>query len=324
MPVLPPSPGALLVLALLAGAAQAAELPPIPRCAVTPRIDVAPDSTGQASEVCVSPDETTTFVFDSRLAAGAVEVQPEGRLADWTPGKEGLTLHVIPKADFLPGERVKVTVRFADGAAPASATFWLVGHAARRAQRVEVFRQPRPADVLQKEKDEAQAEARQCQKDKARLLAERKEPGGLMGAAWLEREKEVKSENIWEGLKHDPANALRTEKARSYSQRKGATHPGGMAVRLQLTNPGAEPWTAAGAALKDSEGAEVELSAWQASAIDPGAMGFVVVGAEREPGQLACPCTLKLWEAQGPRAVTLGNVMFPAEEQAGKQGTARE
>ncbi|OJT22953.1 hypothetical protein BO221_18820 [Archangium sp. Cb G35] len=322
--MLPPSPGALLALALLAGAAQAAEAPPSPRCAATPRVDVAPDSTRQASEVCVSPDETTTFVFDSRLATGAVEVQPEGRLADWTPGKEGLTLHVIPRGDFLPGERVKVIVRFEDGAAPASATFWLVGHVARGARRVEVFRQPRPADVLQKEKDEAQAEARQCQEDKVRLLAERKEPGGLMGAAWLEREKAVESRDIWKDLKHDPANALWTEAARSYTQRQGKTHPGGMAVRLQLANPGAEPWTAAGAVLKDSTGAEVALSAWQASAIDPGALGSVVVGAEREPGQLACPCSLKLWEAQGPRTVSLENVTFPFGEQAGKQGAARE
>ena len=71
--------------------------------------------------------------------------------------------------------------------------------------------------------------------------------------------------------------------------------------------------------MKDSTGAEAELSAWQASAIAPGALGFVV-GAEREPGQLACPCTLKLWEAQGPRTVTLGNVTFPL----GKQAPARE
>ena len=314
--MLPPSPGALLALALLAGAAQAAEAPPVPLCAATSRIDVAADATGQASEVCVSPDETTTFVFDSRLAAGTVEVHPEGRLADWVPGKEGLTLHVIPRGDFLPGERVKVTVRFADGAAPASATFWLVGHAARRAQRVEVFRQSRPADVLKKEKDEAQAEARQCQEDKARLLAEREEPGGLMGTAWLERKGEVKSKEIWDDLKQHPANALQAENAKSYSQRKGEAHAGSMAVRLQLLNPGDEPWTAAGAVLKDTTGAEVELSAWQASAIAPGAFGFVVVGAEREPGQLSCPCTLKLWEAEGPRTVTLGNVTFSGEKQA--------
>jgi uncharacterized protein (TIGR02268 family) len=270
--------------------------------------------------VCVSPDETTTFVFDASLAAGAVEFQPESRLADWAPGKEGLSLYVIPRADYLPGERVRVTVRFADGAAPASATFWLVGHAASGTRRVGVFRHPRSADVLKKEKDEAQAEARQCQEDKARLLAERKEPGGLMGAAWLEREKDVESKVIWATLKHHPANALQAERAKSYSQPKGVTHPGSMVVRLQLANPGAEPWTAAGAVLKDSTGAEVELSAWQASAIAPGALGSVVVGAEREPGQLACPCNLKLWEAEGPRTVTLGNVTFPPA----KQGAARE
>ncbi|MCY1078816.1 hypothetical protein [Archangium lansingense] len=31
---------------------------------------------------------------------------------------------------------------------------------------------------------------------------------------------------------------------------------------------------------------------------------------------LGCPCTLKLWEAQGPRTVTLGNVTFPGSQQA--------
>jgi hypothetical protein len=80
----------------------------------------------------------------------------------------------------------------------------------------------------------------------------------------------------------------------------------------------------AGAVLKDAMGEKVELSAWQEAAIAPGTKGFVVMGAEREPGQLACPYALKLWEAQGPRTVTLGNVMFPAGEQAGKQGTAHE
>ncbi|HYO57528.1 DUF2381 family protein [Archangium sp.] len=110
-------------------------------------------------------------------------------------------------------------------------------------------------------------------------------------------------------MKHHPANALRTEKAQSYS------HLESMAVRLQLVNPGAEPWTAAGAVLKDSTGAEVELSPWQESVILPGVPGFVVVGAERDPRQLGCPCTLKLWEAQGPRTVTLGDVSFPDAKQ---------
>jgi uncharacterized protein (TIGR02268 family) len=256
-------------------------------------------------EVCVSPDEPTTFIFDSRVVLGGVEFQPEGRLADWAPGQGGLSLHVIPRGNYLPGERVKLTVRFVDGAAPESASFWLVGHAAKGARRVDVFRKPHPADVLDKEKVEAQAEARQCQEDKARLLAEREAPGGLGGVAWLEREDPAASEDIWSQLKQHPANALFTNKTRSYS------HTGSAAVGLSLINSGTEDWTAAGAMLKDSMGTEVEFSAWQSSAIAPRELGSVVVSAEMAPGQLGCPCTLKLWEAQGPRTVTLGNITFP-------------
>ncbi len=302
-------PGARLALALLAGAAEATEPPSLSRCAETLRIDLAADSTEQVPEVCVSPDEPTTFIFDSHLSLGTVEFQPEGRLKDWARGTEGLSLLVIPKEDYLPGERVKVTTRFVGGAAPASASFWLVGHAARGARRVEVFRAPRPADAFKREATEARAEARQCQQDKARLLAEREEPGGLMGAAWLEREERMSSRDIWSQLEHHPANALSADKTRSYS------HPGRRAVRLELINPGAESWTAEGAVLKDSAGAEIALSVWQESAIDSGTRGIVIVGAEMPAEQFVCPCTLKLWEAQGPRAVTLGNIEFPAEAQ---------
>jgi uncharacterized protein (TIGR02268 family) len=187
--------------------------------------------------VCASADETTTFVFDSRVAVGAVEFQPVGRLADWALGQEGLSLHVIPKGDYLPGERVKVTVRFADGAAPESASFLLVGHAAKGTRRAYVFRQPRPPDVCEKERDEAQAEARQCQEDKARLLAERQEPGGLMGVAWLEGAGVVASNKIRSQVRERPANALGLEVAWSYSYTPtGESRPASVAVRLGLLN----------------------------------------------------------------------------------------
>jgi len=39
--------------------------------------------------------------------------------------------------------------------------------------------------------------------------------------------------------------------------------------------------------------------------------GAVVVGIEGKPAQLGCPCKLKLWEAGGPRTVTLESVTFP-------------
>ncbi|QRK08026.1 DUF2381 family protein [Archangium violaceum] len=90
-----------------------------------------------------------------------------------------------------------------------------------------------------------------------------------------------------------------------------------MAVRLSLSNPGAEPWTLAGAALVDSAGEQVELARWPLAPIPANGAGAVVVGIEGERAQLGCPCTLKLWEAAGPRTVTLGNVTFPVSQQAG-------
>jgi len=316
--VLPPSPGAALLVALLAGAVQAAEPPPVLRCAATARFDLAAGSPEGAPEVCASADEPTTFVFDSRVAVGMVEFQPGGRFADWAPGQEGLSLTVIPRKDFLPGERVKVTVLFADGAAPASASFWLVGHASKGTRRVEVFRKPRPPDVCEKERDEAQAEARQCQEDKARLLAERKAPAGLMGVAWLMRSGVVATKDLGTLLRERPANALGLDDAWSYSYTPtGESHPASVALRLGLSNPGAEPWTLAGAALVDSAGDQVELARWPLAPIAASGAGAVLVGTEGAPEQLDCPCTLKLWEAGGPRTVTLENVTFPEAKAKG-------
>jgi len=316
--VLPPSSSAVMLAALLTGAAQAAEPPPVSRCVTTARFDLTAGSPVGAPEVCASADETTTFVFDSRVAVGAVEFQSGERLAHWALGQDGLSLYAIPKADYLPGERVKVTVRFADGAAPASASFWLVGHASRGTRRVEVFRQPRPPDVFKKERDEAQAEARQCQEDKARLLAEREAPDGLMGAVWLERAGVVSSDRISRLVRRRPANALGLDEAWSYTYTPtDEIHPASVAVHLRLNNLGGEPWMPAGAALVDSAGEQVEFARWPLAPIPANGAGAVVVGIEWERAQLRCPCTLKLWEAQGPRTVILENVTFPEGKATG-------
>jgi uncharacterized protein (TIGR02268 family) len=156
--------------------------------------------------------------------------------------------------------------------------------------------------VLKNERDEAQAEARQCQEDKARLLAERQEPGGLMGAAWLERAGALASKTLFGSVREQPGNALGLEAttSRSYTL-SDKTRPVSVAARLSLKNPGAEPWTLAGAALVDKAGEQVDLATWQQEPIPANGAGAVVVGIEGERAPLGCPCTLKLWEAQGSR-----------------------
>jgi hypothetical protein len=128
----------------------------------------------------------------------------------------------------------------------------------------------------------------------------------------------VASTSIRQSVRKQPTNALGLEVAWSYSYTPtGETHPASVAVRLGLSNPGAEPWTLAGAMLVDATGEEVELARWPLAPIPAKGAGAVVVGIEGERAQLGCPCTLKLWEAQGPRTVTLGNVEFPVSQQAG-------
>jgi uncharacterized protein (TIGR02268 family) len=311
--MLPPSFGAFVVLAFFAGATQADEPPTTAPCDLTPRIDLFKDPSAPGADVCVTADQPTTFVFDSRIEPGAVEFQPEGGLSDWAQGREGTSLTVIPKAGYLPGERVRVTVRFADGAAPTSASFWLVGHAARGARRVEVFRIARPVDVLTREVTEARADSQKCHEDKARLLSERTQPGGLMGTAWLWGGGTVSVTELEGVISARPGNALQASKASSFTFSRGGNKVAvSVAVSVTLTNPASEPWTAAEGILVNARGDELTLTAWQESPVLPGGKGEVVAGAQTVVTLLACPCTLKLWEAQGPRKVVLGDVAFPA------------
>jgi uncharacterized protein (TIGR02268 family) len=139
-----------------------------------------------------------------------------------------------------------------------------------------------------------------------------------MGAAWLERAGTLASQPLFGSVREQPGNALGLEATKSFSYTlSDETRPVSVAVRLALKNPGAEPWTLAGAALVDNAGEQVELATWQQGPIPANGAGAVVVGVELGPARLGCPCTLKLWEPSGPRTVTLGNVTFPDGPKAG-------
>jgi len=305
-------PAALLALALLTRAAEAAGQTTLPECDVPKlRVELSPESTGKAWEVCVHPDFPTTFRFGSPLPPGTtVEVQPANRFAE-SRGPEVLTF--IPREDYLPGERVKVTVRFGDGAAPAIATFVLAGHPARAVTQVQVFRQARPVEVCQQEAREARAEARQCQEENARLRAAGGRPDGLRGLfdAGLMDENGVQFLDLSDKISKPKGNALQARQTVSYRS-TGPETRGRVAVHTQLVNPGAKPWTVAGAALLGPEGEELKpLPLWHTGPIHLGkAEGRVVVEFEATSKQARGTYTLKLWDAEG-RTVTIGRVTFP-------------
>jgi uncharacterized protein (TIGR02268 family) len=309
------SSAALLALVLLVGASAIAQ-PRLPDCEASPsRLELPAEPTGKVREVCISPELPITFLFDSPLVPGSLELQERERFEDVAPGMRSFTLH--PPADLQTGERFKVVVRFADGAAPTSATFMLVGHPALGTRQVNVFRLKRTVEDYQQETQQEREKSRRLGQELERMRLE-KGPGGLTGLVasglMAVENQGVKAEDITKDIIKAPGNALRIDKAISYRSTTRAENMVRLAVAVMLVNQGTQPWTLKDAALvgKGQEPKPVKVS-WQPSPLspDPQEPGLVVVEWELTAREAQGPFTLKLWDESGSRLVTLGNVTFP-------------
>jgi uncharacterized protein (TIGR02268 family) len=210
-----------------------------------------------------------------------------------------------------------VVVRFADGAAPTSATFMLVGHPALGTRQVEVFRLKRTVEDYQKETQEERKKSQQLGQDLERMRLEHG-PGGITGlfASGLITvdEQGVKAEDITKGLTRPASNALVLRRVLSYRVTTRQEHVLRVAVAMKLVNQGTQPWSLQGAARmgKGQEPKPVKVS-WQSSPVPPGVEEpeVVVVELELTAREARGAFTLKLWDESGRRLVTLGNVTFP-------------
>jgi uncharacterized protein (TIGR02268 family) len=309
------SSATLLALVLLVGASATAQ-PRFPDCEAPPsRVELPAEPTGKVQEVCISPELPITFLFDSPLVPGSLELQERERFEDVAPGARSFTVH--PPADLQPGERFKVVVRFVDGAAPTSATFMLVGHPALGTRQVNVFRHKRTVEDYQKETQEERKKSQQLGQELERLRME-KGPGGITGliASGLMTVDNtgVKAEEITRNVTSPASNALSAERVYSYRVTTREENVVRVAMAVELVNPGTQPWTLKDAALvgKGQEPKPMKVS-WQPSPIPPGAekRGVVVVEWELTAREARGPFTLKLWDEGGMRLVTIGNVTFP-------------
>jgi uncharacterized protein (TIGR02268 family) len=259
--------------------------------------------------VCIAPGYVTTVIFEEPLAPGAVALDEAGQRIQVAQAGRFLTL--LPAASLLPGERLRLTVRFGDGAAPAEAPFFLVVHPARAQHLVAVFRRKRMVESYQGELKEKEEEARRLREENEQLRAAQGKPDGLRGlfSVGLMGEGGVAVADLSPQLKRHPGNALQVRAASIYRSSARIA----LTLRLQLP-AGTEPWTAYGAALVDAAGREVPLLAlWQPAPVAPGAEDWAVIMVEAEATaeEATGPFTLKLWEASGKRSITLAGVIFP-------------
>jgi uncharacterized protein (TIGR02268 family) len=264
--------------------------------------------------VCISPDVPLTLRFDTPLRPESLRMEARERFADVAPGLRSLLL--VPPQKLEAGERFTLEVCFADGAAPACATFLLLAHPALGMSQVKVFREPRSGASFQEAEKAARAEARQCQEEVRRLRTERGAPEGLRGvlASGLLVAGRVAFKDLSESATRAKGDALRWDAVRSYRAE------GRVAVEVMLTNLGTVPWTAAGAVLRGPRGEVLKpLALWQPEPVPPAdavpeaqdKWPRVVVEVLAAEAEARGTYTLTLWDAQQQRTVTLGNVTFP-------------
>ncbi|NVJ27616.1 DUF2381 family protein [Myxococcus sp. AM011] len=303
------SVSAVLLFLLLSGEGAALAQSPSSTVGLSVRrIELVSDDTQPAVEVAVSPGLSTVFLFDSEVSREGLMIEGRERFVMVDAGLN--TLRLVPSEKISAGERLKLTVRFQDGSAPASATFVLVAHPARSEALVEVYRRKRGVETYQEEVRQARIEAEQCRQENERLRAERSAPNGLTGLISTDvlSERGVDFRDATKDVTQAPGGAA--AKNRAYAYRTARR----VAVVVTLKSGGdTQPWTAVGATLRGKANEELKvLQVWQSGPVAFGSTGQrVVVEAEAVSESPQGPFTLKLWDADGRRTVTLGNVTFP-------------
>ncbi|NOJ93898.1 DUF2381 family protein [Corallococcus coralloides] len=272
------------------------------------RIELVSEDAQPAAEVAVSPGLSTVFLFDSEVSREGLILEGRERFAMLDAGFS--TLRLVPSEKISPGDRLKLTVRFQDGAAPTSATFILVAHPARSEAQVEVYRRKRGVETYQEEVRQSRIEAEQCREENERLRAERSAPDGLTGliSTSVLDKRGVEPRDLTEVATQVPGGAAAKHQVYSYRAARR------MAVEISFkSGADAQPWTAAGATLRGKANEELQvLQVWQSGPLAPGSTTQrVVVEAESASESTQGSFTLKLWDADGRRTVTLGNITFP-------------
>jgi len=273
----------------------------------TRRVELKSDDAGAPIAVAISPGLSTVILFDADVAQDAIELESRGSFSVVDAGR--MTLRLVPLVHATPGAKFRLSVRFRDGGAPSGASFLLTVHPARADNLVEVFRGVRTIESYQQEAREARAEVQRCKEENGRLVSEHGAPGGLAGllATGGMDLNGVVGKIETKTITFDAKSAREPYRVNSYRSKKSVA----LEVSLQGTRAD-HPWTASGAALRSRSGAELKvLRIWQEAPSSSELPTKVVVEAEPPPSAAQGAYSLKLWEADGPRTVTIGNVTFP-------------
>jgi len=280
-------------------------------------IALSAESTWGSIEVCTSAELTTTFVFDSEVARVVLQEEEEFRRLDVDEG----TVVLVPRRKSRLWKPFQMNVYFEGEAAPASVTFLMVPHPARLARQVEVFRFARPEEPCEREVRQLRKENASLAQEVERLRAETRGQGSLtrlFTTGRMEPDSQgVVASNLSKSITRPPADTLSVEELLAYHYSLELPEGGEALVRealvLRLTNIGTRPWKTAKASLL-RDGVEVRpLEVWQPEPLAPKQRGLLILETELPEREAREKLTLQLWDEDGARSVTIGNVGLPEE-----------
>ncbi|WP_158502359.1 DUF2381 family protein [Vitiosangium sp. GDMCC 1.1324] len=292
----------LLLAALPSRAATVSPLPPIECGAELQNVELEVGSSPLL--VCVAPEVATYLRFDTPILVERTVL--EGGEVSVTPSPTGVMLEAT--RGLAVGERRRLTIYFADGREPGSATFILVGQSMGKLRQVNVFRRERSPASLRQDADEQRQRAERCERQLAQgrgqagpteLLERLLKLGATSGISlrWREAKPPVGQQGDVRVLNLSTTHVEVEEEQRA------------AAVRLRLRNVGTETWTPEGASLAAGEDQapgnirvlpDVSLPAGVVRKID------LIVGPTQQ--KLTGTYTLKLWG--GGHELTLENITF--------------
>ncbi|WP_309896516.1 DUF2381 family protein [Archangium sp.] len=303
-------PAAHLLFALLTVA-------PVPAAAGTwdvvgtRHLEARMDPVGQEQRVRISPHHTTTFVFNAPLLPGGVVVEGPEIFGVVSRDEAQGIITLLPSGELPLGRELRLTVRFTDGALPASAAFRLVVRATGAESQVNVNRQPRSGESYQVEARQERERAEACEAELARARAEQRPPGGFVGLiedGWVKGEQGIEARNFLQATRQRPGEAIHVTEAYSYRAQ------GRRAVALEVKNTSAQPWTvdSEGALLVSDTGARLRVvRVWPLEPLAPEEERRLIVEAETGEEEPGSTYRLQLGEAEGARTITLRGVLFP-------------
>jgi uncharacterized protein (TIGR02268 family) len=295
---------AVLLALLLLVTASAARAQPSPCQNPVRRIELA-TSPSSLPELCISPGLSTTLLFDQELARDAVEL--EGRERFRRVEASGSLLVLVPSEKLVPGERLRLKVRFPEGSTPASATFVLVVYRDQAERQVEISRPPAPG-TCQAELQRKEEELQRCLDQRARPS-----PPPLASLAALMMENAIDPRLVMSrkitspSLIPAPAEGLAVAQATLYRSLSRLV----VEVRVANTDP-EKPWIAAGATLLGRSGEVLEPSyVLQNQPLEPGEVAQVWVEAPVPSTGAIGPFTLEVWDSERTRSFTLKGLRMP-------------